>query len=104
MNFKDQLKKLNACNPAVEWAGDRDAKTAWKECKRGDWMLWLIDKANPEITLAIRKKLVMCACEIVETSLKYLPKEEKRPAEALKIAMAWAKGQKGISLNMVKDA
>ena len=46
----------------IEWVGDRDAKTAWAECKRGDWMLWLVNKSNPKMTLALRKKLVKCAC------------------------------------------
>jgi hypothetical protein len=36
MKFQDQLKKLGACSDAVEWVGNRDEKTAWAECKRGD--------------------------------------------------------------------
>lgn len=103
MKFKDKLEKLKACNSAIDWVGDKTVTQAWKDCKRGDWMLWLIDKSNPEITLALRRKLVMCACEIAETSLKYLPKEEKRPAEALNVARAWARGEK-VPIEEVKSA
>ena len=96
MTFQDQLKKLGACSDAVEWVGNRTAQKAWDECKKGNWMLWLINNSKLKVTLAIRKKLVLCACDIAETSLKYLPKDEKRPAEALRVARAWVKGEKTI--------
>jgi hypothetical protein len=103
MKFKDRLKNLKACSAAIEWVGSRTAASAWKECKRGDWILWLIDKSNPKITLAMRRKLVLCACDIAETSLKHVPAGEKRPAEALRVARAWARGEK-VSLDEVKTA
>ena len=103
MTFKEKLEKLNACKSAIEWVGDRDIKTAWAECKRGDWMLWLVNASNPRITLAMRKKLVLCSCDIAESVLKYIPQDEKRPAEAVRIARAWANGEK-VSLNDVNAA
>ena len=45
MTFKEQLIQQGACAPAVEWVGDRDIATAWAECPRGDWMLWLESKS-----------------------------------------------------------
>ena len=37
-----KLEKLNACSEAVKWvASQKDYKTAWQNCERGDWMLWL---------------------------------------------------------------
>ena len=94
MTFQEKLKKLKACSDAVEWVGNRTAKQAWNECQRGDWMLWLIGNSNPKNTLALRRKIVLCACDIAETSLKYIPKTENRSAEALRIARAWAHGEK----------
>ena len=103
MKFKEKLKKLGDCDSMIEWVGDRDLKTAWAECKRGDWMFWLIKKSNSKVTLPMRKKLVLCACDIADTVLEHVPKDEKRPAEAIRIARSWAHGEK-ISLDEIKSA
>lgn len=77
------LRKNNACSRAVEWLGDRDLRTAWKECERGDWMLWLAGRAPVD-----RKALVKAACECAELVLpiyeKRYPKDTpRRAAEVL---------------------
>ena len=42
-HWTDKLVELHACREAVEWAkGYPSLKAAWRVCKRGDWMLWLI--------------------------------------------------------------
>jgi hypothetical protein len=41
MTLQDQLSSINACAEAIQWVGERDLQTAWNECPRGDWMLWL---------------------------------------------------------------
>ena len=46
MKFQDYLTSIEACEPAVEWNGDRDLETCWQECQRGDWMLWLMQSAK----------------------------------------------------------
>lgn len=103
MKFKDQLEKLDACGTAIDWVGKRDAKAAWAKCKNGNWMLWLINKTTKKVTLAQRKKLVLCACEIAEMVLKYVPKSEMQPAEAIRLAQAWANGEM-VTLKQVDDA
>ena len=104
MKFKDTLKKLDACNSAIEWVGEKTAQQSWDQCKNGSWMLWLMKaKYKNKVPLAIRKKLVLCACDIAETVLKNVPKDEKRPAEAVRLARAWAKGEK-VTLDEVKHA
>ena len=40
MTPKEEFKKLNACDEAIEWIGNRTHQEAWQECERGDWMLW----------------------------------------------------------------
>ena len=40
-----KLEKLNACSDARAWVlTQKDYKTAWQNCERGDWMLWLVKK------------------------------------------------------------
>ena len=40
--MKELLKKLNACQPAREWADDKTIEEIWATCYRGDWMLWFV--------------------------------------------------------------
>lgn len=40
MNLKKKLIKMNACDEAAKWVGDRSLRDAWAECRRADWMLW----------------------------------------------------------------
>jgi hypothetical protein len=39
----DKLDRVNACGAARDWVGGYSSEAkAWKECKRPDWMLWLV--------------------------------------------------------------
>ena len=41
----DKLKSLSACRDAVEWVRtQKDYKSAWQNCERGDWMLFIAFK------------------------------------------------------------
>ena len=55
-NMKEFLINLNACNDAKEWAEDKTWEEVYNTCHRGDWLLWLFKKTNPDdlqlITLA----------------------------------------------------
>jgi len=97
MKFKEQLEDLNACEEAVEWVGDRDLKTAWEECARGDWMLWLAARLKVD-----RKLVALAACDCAETSLNFVLADEGRPAAALRIVRAWCAGE--ATLDEVKVA
>lgn len=46
--MKDLLKELNACDEAIEWVGDKTWEEAYNTCERGDWLLWLFQKTNPD--------------------------------------------------------
>jgi len=56
MLAEELLKSLNACNEAIEWAGDKTIEEAWESCHRGDWMLLFYSKQYSlnikELTLA----------------------------------------------------
>lgn len=45
MNYIDRIEKMRACPEAIAWLRERNYPTlqeAWDNCKRGDWMLWLL--------------------------------------------------------------
>ena len=87
MNLAQQLKSMRACPDAVEWVGRRGLRTAWRDCKRGDWMLWLAGRLDID-----RKLLVLAACDCAETALQYVPDGEDRPAAAIQTARDWCAG------------
>jgi hypothetical protein len=87
MKFSDKLKSMNACPEAVEWVGKRGLKTAWRDCHRGDWVLWLAGRVDID-----RKLLVLAACDCAETALQYVPEGENRPAIAIQMSRNWCNG------------
>lgn len=101
MKAKDELEKLGACREAIEWVDERTLDEAWAVCERGDWMLWLLGWLAD--TEEKRKPLVLAACDCAELALKYVPAGELRPAEALRVARAWALGD-GVALDDVRRA
>jgi len=46
--MKQLLIKLEACEEALEWAGDKTWEEIYNTCHRGDWLLWLHDRTNRE--------------------------------------------------------
>jgi hypothetical protein len=93
----EQIRHLYPCAPAVEWLGERDLETAWSECERGDWMLWLATRAGVD-----RRLLVQAACDCAETALQYVPEGEERPRVAVETARAWCRGE--ATLEEVREA
>ena len=78
MRFTDKLRNLNACSAAVTWAEtQRGLSTAWKNCERGDWMLWLLGKKAGPIDSRSRKNLALCATEVAELALPHAGKNRK---------------------------
>jgi hypothetical protein len=97
------LEGLHACPEAVEWvAKQTTTKQAWQDCKRGDWMLWLLGKLSGKPGSAARKNLVLAACGCARLSLKYVSKGEERPRIAIEKAEKWAHGK--ATLDEVRDA
>ena len=46
--LKHKLLKLKACNEAVIWSNGKNINEVWETCPRGDWMLWLFSRTNPD--------------------------------------------------------
>lgn len=66
-NLNALLIKLNACSEAKTWAETQpDLATAWNNCARADWMLWLAAKIGVD-----QKLVVLVACDCAETALAH---------------------------------
>ena len=84
--FKEYLESVDACEPAVEWAGDKPIEQVVAECHRGDWLLWLAKKCGVEpqpLTLAKGH----CA-----NTVRHLMTDE-RSLKAVDVAIAFAEGK-----------
>ena len=97
IELRKRLLDMDACDPAVAWVGDKDLDTAWRECHRGDWMLWLWGRCEHD-----RTSLVLCACECARLALKFVAKGEERPLKAIEAAEAWTRGE--VDFEQVQDA
>ena len=95
--LKTWLKSKTACSESLTWLGDRDLETAWAECLRGDWLLWLAAKAGID-----RKRLVMTACATAREALQFVPAGEDRPRKAIETAEAWCRGE--ATIEQVREA
>ena len=42
IEFEQELIDLGACSEATDWVDGRNAKVAWAECQRSDWMMWAL--------------------------------------------------------------
>jgi hypothetical protein len=86
--FIKKLKSLNACDKAIKWA---ETKSSWQEvyeeCKRGDWLLWLFAKTNPDDV----KLLTLVNGKCAET-VKHLMKDE-RSIKAVEAAISYGEGK-----------
>jgi hypothetical protein len=89
-----KLEKLNACSSALRWVSEqKNQQQAWDDCKRGDWMLWLLGKLSGEPESKKRKKLVLTACECARLSLHLVEDGEERPRIAIETAEKWTRGK-----------
>ena len=102
MKLHDDLKGLDACSEAQEWAkGYKTLNAAWVKCERPDWMLWLIGKTDTSTAWSEeRKPLVLCACEIARTALSYTT--DPRVLACIETTEAWCRGE--ATEQQVRDA
>ena len=105
MNWIAELEKLNACGEALRWCETQEsAQSAWLNCERGDWMLWLVGKLAGPPESDSRKALVLTACECARLALPYVRKGETRPLKAIEAAEAYARGDAEVTLQDVRAA
>jgi hypothetical protein len=84
--MKTDISKLNPCSDGAEYYESQpDFKTAWENCQRGDWMLWLASKLEVDIrTITLAKGL--CAKTVL-----HLMKDE-RSIKAVDVAIEYGMG------------
>lgn len=70
--MKQLLIKLNACNEAMEWAGDKTWEEIYRTCHRGDWLLWLFKQTNPNDLRLLTLAKGHCA-----NTVRHLMKDER---------------------------
>ena len=87
-NAKAAVERFTPCGEAREWLDGRSPYLAWRQCHRGDWMLWIA--AHLEID---RKLIALAACDCAETALKFVPEGEDRPRIAIETTRAWCRGE-----------
>jgi hypothetical protein len=90
MELSTILIRTGACLDARIWAKTQpDLGTAWRECKRSDWMLWLIARTTLNQD---DPRLRLMACDFAEAALIYVPVGEDRPRQAIEVARRFAAG------------
>jgi hypothetical protein len=85
--MKELLLKLDACKPAIEWAGEKTWEEIYKTCRRGDWLLWLFKETNPDDLKALTLAKGHCA-----NTVRHLMKDE-RSIKAVDDAIAFGEGK-----------
>ena len=85
--MKELLMKLNACPEAMEWAGDKSWEEIYNTCHRGDWLLWLFKRTNPDDLQLLTLAKGHCA-----NTVRHLMKDE-RSLKAIDSAIAFGEGK-----------
>ena len=76
-----------ACNKALDWAKGKSWQNIFDTCHRGDWMLWLFVRTNPEHISELFMAKAMCA-----NTVRHLMKD-KRSTDAVDAAIRFSKGE-----------
>lgn len=83
--FKDLLIELNACEEAIQAAGNMTIEEAISTCHRGDWLLWLAAK------IEIDEKKLSLAKGYCANTVRHLMRDE-RSIKAVDAAIAYGNG------------
>jgi hypothetical protein len=86
MTLNKLLTELNACEEAKEWAENKTWQQIFDTCHRGDWLLWLFKKVNPEDLRQLTLAKGHCA-----NTVRHLMKDE-RSKKAVDVAISFGEG------------
>jgi len=81
------LIQLNACKEAQEWAADKTWTEVYSTCHRGDWLLWLFKKINPDDL-----KLLTLAKGHCANTVRHLMLDD-RSIQAVDVAISFGEGK-----------
>lgn len=97
--LKEFLKKHEACTDGYFFAKDLTLEQFLDTCPRGDWILWLFKRSNPESLKELTLAKGHCA-----NTVRHLMKDE-RSKEAVDMAIAYGEGKVAREkLNAAADA
>jgi hypothetical protein len=78
-HWSKKLEALYACREAVEYAKTKPSlAAAWRDCERGDWMLWLVGKSAGRGDSPSRKRLVGAVVDCAALARKFTSGETRR--------------------------
>ena len=85
--LKEFLKKHDACEDGYEFAKDLTLEEFLNTCERGDWILWLFVRTNPDSLKELTLAKGHCA-----NTVRHLMKDE-RSIKAVDTAIAFGEGK-----------
>ena len=86
MKPADFCNRYNPCSDGREFAMQFETMSeVWTNCKRSDWMFWILEKHKP----LEKEQSVRLAIAFAETVLQHVPAGENRPALAIQAAKNW---------------
>jgi len=85
--LKEFLEKNNACKGGYLFAKDLTLKEFLTTCPRGDWILWLFVKSNPDSLKELTLAKGHCA-----NTVRHLM-EDERSLRAVDVAIAFGEGK-----------
>jgi hypothetical protein len=94
--MKAKLIQLDACEEALEWAGDKTWEEIYNTCHRGDWLLWLFARTNPDDFRLLTLAKAHCA-----NTVRHLMMDE-RSTTAVDVAIAF--GEERATIKEFNDA
>jgi len=94
--LKTFLEKHNACQDGFDFAKDLTLEQFLNTCERGDWILWLFRRTNPQSFRQIILAKAHCA-----NTVRHLMRDE-RSTKAVEVAIAF--GENRASENELKAA
>ena len=78
---------LEACDEAADWAQGKTWEEVYTTCHRGDWLLWLFARTNPDNS----RKLTLAKAHCANT-VRHLMSDERSIA-AVDAAIAYGEGK-----------
>lgn len=87
MKAKDFLIEKRACLPAVDWVRDMTIEQAYYACYRGDWLLWMFQRTNPDDLPLLTLAKGYCA-----NTVRHLMQDD-RSIRAVDSAIAFGEGR-----------
>lgn len=94
--MKELLINLKACKSSIKWAADKSWQEVYSTCDRGDWLLWLFARTNPNDF-----QLLTLTKGHVANTVRHLM-QDKRSRDAVDAAIAFGEGK--ISREELKKA